>query len=353
MDSVQSLDVLVASETLDGCFVQVSKFSQTLDSDFSITVKETENHEDTLHQLVDGKGDLAAVSGKWWAENEDERLQAKLFLPRKDPTLVLVSEDKLEYIPKNGVIVANSPLIKRQILRARRDLSVISSLQAINKDTLDVESITALEDLRINQEINGYVISRTLHELLPFKTRRHTLGIHKRVEERFKFIPQGLSGFVVLISRKGFQNQTLSRFNDNGAKIAFELEQMALSHIDEDIRPFVGIHAEQRKIGTILKEAEKFQSKQIISSLIQPNQIKLDGKIRIEVMMEIVSYDGRVTGKIERMFKPDDAIGSVRNIIIEWNNLLETMTKDHPEEKRRNLPATQRILQIHPPENNT
>ena len=353
MDSVQSLDVLVASETLDGCFVQVSKFSQTLDSDFSITVKETENHENTLLQLVDGKGDLAAVSGKWWAENEDERLQAKLFLPRKDPTLVLVSEDKLEYIPKNGVIVANSPLIKRQILRARRDLSVISSLQAINKDTLDVESITALEDLRINQEINGYVISRTLHELLPFKTRRHTLGIHKRVEERFKFIPQGLSGFVVLISRKGFQNQTLSRFNDNGAKIAFELEQMALSHIDEDIRPFVGIHAEQRKIGTILKEAEKFQSKQIISSLIQPNQIKLDGKIRIEIMMEIVSYDGRVTGKIERMFKPDDAIGSVRNIIIEWNNLLETMTKDHPEEKRRNLPATQRILQIHPPENNT
>ena len=353
MDSVQSLDVLVASETLDGCFVQVSKFSQTLDSDFSITVKETENHEDTLLQLVDGKGDLAAVSGKWWAENEDERLQAKLFLPRKDPTLVLVSEDKLEYIPKNGVIVANSPLIKRQILRARRDLSVISSLQAINKDTLDVESVTALEDLRINQEINGYVISRTLHELLPFKTRRHTLGIHKRVEERFKFIPQGLSGFVVLISRKGFQNQTLSRFNDNGAKIAFELEQMALSHIDEDIRPFVGIHAEQRKIGTILKEAEKFQSKQIISSLIKPNQIKLDGKIRIEIMMEIVSYDGRVTGKIERMFKPDDAIGSVRNIIIEWNNLLETMTKDHPEEKRRNLPATQRILQIHPPENNT
>ena len=353
MDSVQSLDVLVASETLDGCFVQVSKFSQTLDSDFSITVKETENHENTLLQLVDGKGDLAAVSGKWWAENEDERLQAKLFLPRKDPTLVLVSEDKLEYIPKNGVIVANSPLIKRQILRARRDLSVISSLQAINKDTLDVESVTALEDLRINQEINGYVISRTLHELLPFKTRRHTLGIHKRVEERFKFIPQGLSGFVVLISRKGFQNQTLSRFNDNGAKIAFELEQMALSHIDEDIRPFVGIHAEQRKIGTILKEAEKFQSKQIISSLIQPNQIKLDGKIRIEIMMEIVSYDGRVTGKIERMFKPDDAIGSVRNIIIEWNNLLETMTKDHPEEKRRNLPATQRILQIHPPENNT
>jgi len=27
------------------------------------------------------------------------------------------------------------------------------------------------------------------------------------------------------------------------------------------------------------------------------------------------------------------------------------MTKDHPEEKRRNLPATQRILQIYPPEN--
>ena len=128
---------------------------------------------------------------------------------------------------------------------------------------------------------------------------------------------------------------------------------MALGHIDEEIRPFVGIHAEQRKIGTILKEAEKFQSKQILSSLIQPNQIKLDGKIRIEVMMEIVSYDGRVTGKIERMFKPDDAISSVRNIIIEWNNLLETMTKDHPEEKRRNLPATQRILQIHPPENKT
>ncbi len=353
MDSVQSLDVLVASESLDGCFFQVSKFVQTVDSHFPMNVKETENHEDTLLQLIDGKGDLAAVSGEWWAQNEDERVQAELFLPRKDPTLVLVSEDKLEYIPKNGVVVANSPLVKRQILRARRDLSVVSSFQAINKEILDVEAITALEDLRIDQEINGYVISRAMHELLPFKTRRHTLGIHKRVEERFKFIPQGLTGFVVLISRKGFQNPSLNRFSDNGAKIAFELEQMALGHIDEKIRPFVGIHAEQRKIGTILKEAEKFQSKQILSSLIQPNQIKLDGKIRIEVMMEIVSYDGRVTGKIERMFKPDDAISSVRNIIIEWNNLLETMTKDQPEEKRRNLPATQRILQIYPPENKT
>ena len=102
MDSVQSLDVLVASESLDGCLLQVSKFAQTVDSHFSMNVKETENHEDTLLQLIDGKGDLAAVSGEWWAQNEDEGVQAELFLPRKDPTLVLVSEDKLEYIPKTG-----------------------------------------------------------------------------------------------------------------------------------------------------------------------------------------------------------------------------------------------------------
>ena len=77
-----------------------------------------------------------------------EDLSAALVLPRREPTKVLVGENKPEYIPKNGIIVADCEILKRQMLRSRSDLSVKLPIdyQDIPSDVF--ERVEWLENLR-------------------------------------------------------------------------------------------------------------------------------------------------------------------------------------------------------------
>ena len=75
--------------------------------------------ETAIDLLLDGHGDIVPVSGEWWYENRIKDFSSALVLPRREPTRVLVGEDKPEYIPKNGVIVADCEVLKRQMIRLK------------------------------------------------------------------------------------------------------------------------------------------------------------------------------------------------------------------------------------------
>ena len=119
-------------------------------------------------------------------------------LPRREPTRVLVGEDKPEYIPKKGIIVADCEIIKRQLLRSRGDIIVklASEMEELPDDQF--ERVQWLENLRVEEKIDGFITTRSLHSSLSSKPRRHTLGMQRQDDSRARFIPVPLEGYTVL-----------------------------------------------------------------------------------------------------------------------------------------------------------
>ena len=54
---------------------------------------------------------MVPVSGEWWYDNRSREFSAALVLPRREPPGFLVGEDKPEYVPKNGIIVADCEVL--------------------------------------------------------------------------------------------------------------------------------------------------------------------------------------------------------------------------------------------------
>ena len=133
----------------------------------------------------------------------------------------MVGEDKPEYIPKNGIIVADCEVLKRQMLRLRNDLQVKlpSDFEDPPEDVF--ERVEWLENLRDNGDIDGFITTRILHSTLKSKPRRHTLGMQRKDDARSRFIPIPLEGYTILLTRKDFPASRFSKVIDMGAALAF------------------------------------------------------------------------------------------------------------------------------------
>ena len=157
-------------------------------------------HIDTaIDLLADGHADMVPVSAKWWFKNRRPEFSASLVLPRREPTRVLVGGDKPEYIPKNGVIIADCEIVMRQLKRSRNDISVTldKDLKGIPDDVFD--RVRWLEEKRQNDDIDGYVTTRSLYSSLGSRARRHTLGLQREDDTRFRFVPVPLEGYTCLL----------------------------------------------------------------------------------------------------------------------------------------------------------
>ena len=89
--------------------------------------------------------------------------------PRR-PNLVLVSDDKLEYQPRLGIILAESALVRRQIRRARGGLRVLSPAAFASISEQDcpeggsAEVARWMEEMRQSGQIEGYITSRAVYD---------------------------------------------------------------------------------------------------------------------------------------------------------------------------------------------
>jgi len=327
-------EILVCPEDGSGAHTQTMKLVENPGYDLNLITKEVPHYETAIELLDDGKCDMIAVSGSWWYANHNRDLSAGIVLARREPTKVLVCEDKTEYIPKKGIIVVDSELLRRQMLRSRPDLEIRLVADMEGAPTADLERANWLEEKRIDAEIDGYVVKRSVHSALPFRARRHTLGLQRDSPERFRFVPQPLEGFTILLTRPDFPAKRFNQIIDAGAALSLRLEMMILDHVDSEMHDRLGLMVEQRKVATVLNEARKAGEDLSLKGIVTDKGVVRHGNTRIDIVMEALNPDGTVTASVEKVFPPEESHSAILNLLNDWNSLLSVMT-DTPQEETR------------------
>ena len=105
MSGDDRFEILLCPEMGDGVSTHAQKFIDSSPDGLELVEKPVPHLETAIQLLTEGHGDMVPVSAKWWYENRTKGLSSALVLPRREPTRVLVGENKPEYIPKNGIII--------------------------------------------------------------------------------------------------------------------------------------------------------------------------------------------------------------------------------------------------------
>ena len=343
MSGEDRFEILLTPETGDGVSTHAEKFIDSSPDGLNLVAKHVPHLETALELLVDGHGDIVPVSGEWWYNNRSRDFSAALVLPRREPTRVLVGEDKPEYIPKNGVIVADCEVLRRQMLRLRNDLNVKLPSEFVDIPDDVFGRVEWLENKRSNGEIDGFITTRTLHSSLKNKPRRHTLGMQRKDDARSRFIPLPLEGYTVLLTRKDFPASRFSKVIDMGAALSLRLELTVLDSIESTMKDKIGLIIEQRKIRSIMQDVGN-RGKSIGSenplkewktfSGSETHQGPKDSDPRIDVILETISSDGSVTTSVERIFPIDESHSGIQTLVVNWQQVLK-IARETPEEEKR------------------
>jgi hypothetical protein len=333
------LEVLTTPSNRDGVRRQIEKTIETNRTHFDFKMQQVPHMESAIETLQSGRGDLLAMSAHQWNDLDHAGLSIVGVLPRREPTWVLVSEDKPEYLQSRAIVVCDHVLLRRQMRRLRADLDLMTSetfAARISKSDaysqLDDEERTSwLEELRQDGELDGYIVSRGEHSALRFKARRHTLGLQRENPERTHFVPPPLYGFTLLIARNGFPSDTVQMMCDNGAYIAHRMEVAFLASIPQELHAITGIFVEQRKVSAILREANRSNDEQTLDGVLDLNEkIKTPGA-RLEMRIETLNHQGTVTAGAERVCPVQESHMGMVNVLKEFQNLLDMMQTEHEE----------------------
>ena len=144
----ERLVFLSTSSHGDGVRQQIEKVLEQRSKTFNAILRQTPTIDDAIALLNDGVGDLVAMSPENWIQHQDEKLAILGLLSRREPTWVLVSDDKPEYLIKHARIVCHHPLLQRQMHRLRQDLKLLT------KDDVDIhEEYDSREEMRSARRI--------------------------------------------------------------------------------------------------------------------------------------------------------------------------------------------------------
>ena len=343
MTEEDRFEILLCPEIGDGVSTHAKKFIDSSPDGLNLIEKQVPHMETAIQLLIDGHGDMVPVSANWWYNNRVKGLSSNLVLPRREPNRVLVGEDKPEYIPKRGIIIADCEIVKRQLIRSRKDIKVMLP-EELGEAPDDVfERVEWLENLRLDEEIDGYTTTRALHSSLPTRARRHTLGIQRQDDTRSRYIPVPLEGYTVLLTRDDFPISRFSRVMDAGAALSLRLEMTILDSIEENMLDKIGLIVEQRKVRTILTDVgnrgrtlgfENPLTEWKTFTSVSESQGPKDSDPRIDIILETVSKDGMVTTSVERIFPLEESHSGAHNLVFNWNQILMVM-REVPEADKR------------------
>jgi len=343
MTEEDRFEILLCPEVGDGVSTHAKKFIDSSPDGLNLIEKQVPHVETAIQLLIDGHGDMVPVSANWWYNNRVKGLSSNLVLPRREPTRVLVGEDKPEYIPKRGIIIADCDIVKRQLIRSRKDIKVMLP-EDLGEAPEDVfERVEWLEKFRQDGDIDGYTTTRALHSSLPSRARRHTLGMQRQDDTRSRYIPVPLEGYTVLLTREDFPISRFSRVIDAGAALSLRLEMTILDSIEENMLDKIGLIVEQRKVRTILTDVgnrgrtlgfENPLTEWKTFTSVSESQGPKDSDPRIDIILETVSKDGMVTTSVERIFPLEESHSGAHNLVFNWNQLLMVM-REVPEADKR------------------
>ncbi|MDP6640089.1 MAG: hypothetical protein QGH90_01070 [Candidatus Poseidoniaceae archaeon] len=338
MSEIDALQVFCDPSLGDGAKAAVADWSKRKGK---VEILKTTDLVNASEQLLAGEGDLLACSAEWILKNPISGLTMVGTLPRKEPTLVMVSDDKLEYLPKGAIIVTDVELCQRQLIRARADLDIHTVAEIVEKNDLqlpkgnsNIDLAKWLEDLRERNIIDGFVISRSLFSASNIKSRRHTLGLQRGEAARQRFLPPPWQGYTLLFARPGFPTDLIQEDLDYPSLLSFQLESRILRDIDAEILPFIGIHTSLRQIGTVLRELDNEDDLHLSDGLIDSYGKPLNTKPRVELMIELLNRDGSVSISVERVAPEENASEEAVRLLLTFNDLLEISTMEHEASPR-------------------
>jgi len=336
--------VLTTPSKHDGVRQHVERAVETHGKHQDLIMKQLPHMEVAINCLKDGTGDILGMSAFDWDEHDTEGLVIIGLLSRKEPTWVLVADDKPEYLPSRSILVCDSELLHRQMLRMRYDLTIFTSedmaehlgLSEQYSELDEDEKWPWFEELCKEDKIQGFIVPRSIHASYRFKSRRHTLGLQRNDanQNRERFIPPPLHGFTLLVGRQGFPTASVSKMLDPSALLAYRLEKAIMESLDPILHDRVGVHVEQRKIATILKEATLLGDESTQESMLNPEGKALKAGPRVEMMIETLNPTGSITAAIERVVRPENSHIGMVNLLREFLNLVTMMSTDHEEMKR-------------------
>jgi len=326
-----TLIVGVCKQFDDGCQPHLKRLMHSFDVEFV----EFDSPSKITESLLDGEIDLAGISGLsaydlgFYANNTYSGLEISAFLPRRDPTFILASKKHLDFLPRKSKIFAEHELVIRQLKRYRKDLDYIKKSDLNLEEFNGFELLEKLNQLYINQEIEGYILERSEWNFLGEKGRRHSLGMQiENKESRQRFIPPPLRGFSLLISRQGFPSSIFEEISDESSMISYRVESKLFSELKNN--ELLGIHVHIRRISTIMKSLndeggltsdifdEKLESMEKREDFIEkPTRM-------IEIIIETLNESGNITFSLEKKYLPmDDEFKILTIFIEEWKKIIE------------------------------
>ena len=376
MEEKPRLEVLTTPSNYDGVRLQVENLIVKNRDSFNFKMTELPHMEVAIESLKSGTADMLAMSIEQWKSLDVEGLKISAFLPRREPTWVLVGDDKPEYLPLNATVICPKKLIKRQLIRMRPDLLVYDLREFLGLEKLYLDSevvdngggLELLEKLRNDGLIDGYVISRGQFSQIKSRVRRHTLGMQREKPsqefERSTFISPPLEGFTVLVSREGFPISVVKNLNDTAAETCYTVENAIFESLSDELKEICGIFVEQKKLSTILKQyvkliddsyALKIGENYLIPSKKKTRDLRtkwnpsrniIQGP-RICIYFELLSKNSNVSLELVRI-EPilENRYDRGKNVLIqEIKFLVELLQQDHDELKRliNGLPEEYRL----------
>ena len=144
----------------------------------------------------------------------------------------------------------------------------------------------------------------------------------------------------MIVGRTGFPKNRIEHILDPSADFAYRIESALLESIPSDLVDLTGIHVEQRGVGTILREAKKSNDDWTMTAMINPEKKVRDSSTRVEMRIETLSVDGRVSACAEQVGPLEKHRVAMVNLLQEWGSMLTTLTSEHEATKRRmrNMP---------------
>lgn len=290
----------------------MEKFLDSEESpELEIELKSCKNLSLTLKKLENGELDLLALPAEILHGKQLEMYNANCEVlgarnPRT-PNMILVSENKIQYQPKSAIILSDSKLARRQLRRARKGLRVLSVIAFAEIYDLDLEfdnelsKYSWMEELRLNGDIDGYVIPRVIYSQIDINERRHSLLPDPNNLGDSHFLPQPYSDLVIIIGRKNFPRSISELFTEVEGNTIWKMQDYFLSSIDEKELEGIGILVRHRKLSSLMTQAEKHKDLIMEQSFHDLEGEVITNEILVEFRIEKISNNGKKTISLQRV----------------------------------------------------
>jgi|TARA_B110000438_G_scaffold102614_1_gene101508 hypothetical protein len=290
----------------------IEKFLESSEApEIQVDCKQYDSLTKALSNLEKGKLDLLALPARILHGKQLKMHQANCEVlgartPRT-PNMVLVSENKIQYQPKSGIILSESTLVRRQLRRSRRGLRVLSPKAFIEIEKREknyeneLEMYSWMETLRENKEIDGYVIPRVIYSTLNISERRHTLlpDPHNLGDDHF--LPSPYSDLVVIIGRKKYPKKITSLFSEVEGETMWRIQDYFIGGVDENHLENIGMLTRHRKMSTLMTLAEKHKDLTMEQAFHNSEGEATTNEVLVEFRIETISNDGRRTIAVDRV----------------------------------------------------